>query len=223
MSTLHRTFRFGSIIFLLLAPVCAQANQGGNLNSEEVGQLRDAQEPSQRIKVYLALIQKRLNHIEELWEVRETQENVGGQVNSLLGEVISLDDELKDWIQYQYNRKADMRSGLRHLLTDAPQQLQLLLRIQKSPGPGGAEYVQSLSDAIADMNDTINGATQAFGGQQKEMQAVKAGQKADRRSLKKARKEERKRNREEKKLNEKEKKLREKQLNKQNSGDSGQT
>jgi hypothetical protein len=217
MNNLHRAFWTTLGVFFLLAPGGARANQGGRLTSQELEQVRDAQEASERIKVYLILEQKRLNRIEELREgPPETQENAGGQVDKLLGEFISIDDELKDWIQYQYNRKADMRAGLRQLLKDAPQQLQALQRIQNSPGPQAADYSQSLSEAIANLSDTINGATQAFGGQQKEAQEAGADQKADRRALKKARKEEEKRNKEEKKLNKKEKKHK-----KQDAGDSG--
>jgi len=223
MKSLHRAFRSSLIVFLLLAPSWARANQGGNLTSAEQDELRDAQDPSERIKLYLVFAQKRLNRFDGLREASpEAQPNLGGQLDDLLGEFISIDDELKDWIQYQYNRDADMRPGLRLILEDAPKQLQQLQRIQNAPGPAAQEYAESLRDAIANLNDTINGATQAFADQQKKFPEMQRETKADARAIKKARKEEAKRNKEEKKLSKKEKKLRKKHQKNQDTGDAGE-
>jgi chromosome segregation ATPase len=220
---LHSTFPLSLVVFLVLAPSSARAQQGGNLTSEEVIELRDAQDPSQRIKVYLALAQKRLNRLEGLQETPPAaQENLGGQVDELLGEYISIDDQLKNWIQYQYDRDGDMRSGLRELLKYAPAQLQSLQHMQNSPSPAARDYSESLRDAIADLNDTIDGANQALASQEKKFPAMKAEAKADTRTLKKEQKEVAKQNKKERKLNEKERKLRKKHHKKDATGDSGE-
>lgn len=222
MKSLRRAFRFSLIVFALLAPLCAQARERADLTSEEVKELRDAQDPSARIKVYLSFAQNRLNRLEGLQEASpEAEANRGEQVDELLGQYISIDDELKDWIQYQYDRDGDMRSGLRELLKYAPAQLQLLQRIQKSPNPAARDYSDSLREAIANLNDTINGATEALAAQEKKFPAMKAEAKTGARALKKAQKEEAKQNKEERKLNEKERKLREKR-HKHDTGDSGE-
>ena len=222
MKSLRGTLRSSLILFLLLAPPWARANQGGYLTPREQDELRDAQDPSGRIKIYLKFAQERLNRFDGLRDGSpEAQPDLGEQLDKLLGEYISIDGELKDWIQYQYERGADMRPGLRSLIEGAPQQLQYLEHIQNTPGPAAPEYADSLRDAIADLNDTINGAAQAFAEQEKKFPAMARDEKADRRALKLARKEEKKQNKEEKKLNEKEKKLRKKHQKKQDAGDPG--
>jgi len=217
------SFQSSLIVFLLLAPPGAYAQQGGHLTSSEQDRLRDAQDPSERIKVYLSIAQTRLDRAEGLQDVSpEARANVGGQVGELLGQYISIDGELKDWIQYQYNHNGDMRSGLRQLLTEAPRQLQQLQHIQNSPGPGAREYSDSLHDAIANLNDTIDGAAQALAAQEKKFPETKQEAKGEARAVKKEQKAEAKRNKEEEKLNKKEKKLRERRHKNDAAGDSGE-
>lgn len=215
---------------LVLAPAWARAPQGGHLTSAEVQQLRDTQEPSKRIEAYLSIAETRLQQIEGLRQTSpEAQANLGGQIDELLQQYISIDTELKHWIQYQYNRDADMRSGLRRILQDAPKQLQQLEQLRSSAGPGSRDYATSLREAIANLNDTIDGSTQALADQQKKFPEMKRQAKAETRALKKERKKEAKQNKKEEKLakkeqqlNEKERELREKQLKKNSGGDSGE-
>ncbi|MCL5005110.1 MAG: DUF1682 domain-containing protein [Acidobacteria bacterium] len=230
MKNLYRAVQSSLIVYLLLAPPWAHARQRADLNSEEVGELRNAQDPSKRISVYLSIAQTRLYRVEGLRNTSpEAQANIGWQVNELLGQYISIDSELKGWIQDQYDHKRDMRSGLRHLLKVAPGQLQFLEHIRSSPGPGASAYSESLRDAIANMNDTINGATEALAAQEKMFPEMKRESKAEARALKKERKEEAKRNKEEEKLNKKEaernkkeRELRERQQKKNNANNFGE-
>jgi septal ring factor EnvC (AmiA/AmiB activator) len=230
MRILYRAFQSILMAVLVLAPAWARAPQGGDLTSAEVERVRDAQEPSQRIEVYLSIAETRLQQIEGLRQTSpEARANLGGQIDELLGQYISIDSELKDWIQYQYNHGADVRGGLRRILQDGPKQLQQLQRLQSSAGPGASDYATSLRDAIANLNDTIDGATQALAAQQKKFPEMKSQEKAETRALKKERKEEAKQNKKEQELekkeekqNEKERELREKQQKNDSSGDSGE-
>jgi DNA repair exonuclease SbcCD ATPase subunit len=217
------SFQSSLIVFLLLAPSWAYAQQGDHLTSSEQDRLRDAQDPSERIKVYLSIAQTRLDRLGGLQDASpETQENVGGQVDELLEQYISIDDELKDWIEYQYDHNGDMRSGLHQLLTEAPRQLQQLQHLQNSPASEARDYSASLHDAIANLNDTIGGAAQALAAQEKKFPEMKQAAKAEARAVKKERKAEAKRNKEEEKLNKKEKKLRERHHKKDDAGNSGE-
>ena len=203
---------FGLAILLALAPLCARAQSQDGLTSSEVDKLRDAQDPSERIKVYLSFQQERLGRMEV---VRESNGDDRDNMDDLLNQYISIDSELKDWIQYQFDHDGDMRKGLRALLDEGPRQLEVLRHIQSSPGPGSSDFSMSLRDAIADMNDTLDGATQALAAQQKKFPEMAEGAKAEGRALKKARKEQ-------KKLNRKEKKMRNRHRKNDNPDDSGE-
>jgi hypothetical protein len=212
MKGLRFHVEIGLVVLVTLGPLCARAQDHSYLTSSEVNKLRDAQDPSERIKVYLSFEQDRLSRMEA---ARESNGDVPVGLDELLGQYISIDNELKDWIQYQYDHDGDMRKGLRTLLDDGPGQLEILRHIQSSPGPDAKDYASSLRDAIADMNDTLDGATQALAVQQKKFPEMKESAKADAHELKKERKQQ-------EKLNEKERKMRNKHRKNGNPDDSGE-
>lgn len=202
----------GLAVLAALAPLYVRAQDHGYLTQSEVDKLRDAQDPSQRIKVYLSFEQDRLNRVEA---AIESNGDVRVGIDELLDQYISIDNELKDWIQYQYNHDGDMRKGLRSLLDDGPRQLEILRHIQSSPGPDARAYASSLKDAIADMDDTLNGATQALAVQQKKFPEMKKNAKVEAHELKKERKQQAK-------LNKKERKMRKKHRKHHNPDDPGE-
>ena len=125
-------------------------------------------------------------------------------MDGLLAQFIGLNDELKNWIDDQYDRNGDMRHGL-HLLLDAgPKQLEQLRRIQQSPDANTADYADSLRDAIDDLADTLDGGTRALSDQEKKFGAMKREAKADARASRERAKEEKKQTKEEKKIRKKE-------------------
>ena len=177
------------------------------LSDEEEDKIREAQEPSQRIEVYLTLAQSRLDRIEGFRsKPMDPQYDNGAYIDHLLDEYISLTDELKNWIQYQYDHRGDMRKGLRKVLEMGPKQLHDLGRIQASPDAYAADYVKSLGDAKDDLTDALDGATKALAEQVKRLGELKSDEKAEAQSEKERMKEENKRTKEEKKLRKKERK-----------------
>jgi hypothetical protein len=203
---------FGLAMLLMLLPLCARGQNQDFLTSAEVDKLRDAQDPAQRIKVFLSFQQDRLGRMEA---VLASNGDDRDSVDDLLSQYISIDNELKDWVQYQFDHDGDMRKGLRTLLDEGPKQLEILRHIQSSPGPGASDFANSLRDAIADMSDTLDGATQALAVQQKKFPEMAQSAKAEARALKKERKEQ-------ERLNKKERKMRKRHRKNDNSDDSGE-
>ena len=187
--------------------VTAQAQKPDYVSEEEEDKIRDAQEPSERIEVYLTLAQSRLDRIQDFRsKPMDPQYDNGAYINRLLDEYISLTDDLKNWIQDQYDRGGDMRKGLRKALETGPKQLDDLRQIQESPDAYAAEYAKSLRDAKDDVTDALDGATKALGDQVKKLGELKRDEKAEAQSEKERIKEEKKRNKEEEKLKKKEEK-----------------
>jgi len=185
----------------------AQAQKPDYVSDEEEDKIRDAQEPSERIEVYLALAQSRLDRIEEFRsKPMDPQYDNGAFIDHLLDQYISLTDDLKNWIQDQFDRGGDMRKGLRKFLEMGPKQLDDLRRIQESHDDYSAEYARSLRDAKDDVTDALDGATKALGEQVKTLGELKRDEKAEAQSQKDRIKEEKKRNKEEEKLKKKEQK-----------------
>ena len=202
---------FGLAILLAPAALYLLAQDHDFLTPAEVGKLRDAQDPSERIKVFVSFQQDRLGRVAVAGDSNGDSQD---SVDDLLNQYISIDNELKDWIQYQFDHDGDMRKGLRVLLDEGPKQLEMLRHMQSSPGTGASDYSNSLRDAIADMNDTLDGATQALAAQQKKFPEMAESAKAESHELKKERKEQ-------ENLNKKEREMRNRRRKNDKANDSG--
>jgi hypothetical protein len=193
MKPRYRAAVIGIFVLASFAGARLRAQQGAYLSDDEADELRDAQDPSLRIEVYLKLEESRLDQMDGL-------RDEPAKLRILLSQFVSINEEMKDWIQDQYDHHGDMRQGLRSLLEHGPQQLELLKQIQKWPGASDAEYASNLHEAIDSVTDGLNGATQALTDQQKMFGVLKREEKADAKATRERIKEEMKRNKEEEKL-----------------------
>ena len=101
---LWRTLLLLGILMTLAGRGITRAQQGDFLSDDEEDALRDAHDPSLRIVVYLKLQQARLEKIQD-----ERDNPV--KIHTLLSQYISLNGEMKNWIQDQYDHHGDMRKG----------------------------------------------------------------------------------------------------------------
>jgi len=201
-----------TLLFLGTAPAARAlqlpAEDPASLTQEEEDKVRDAQDPSDRIGIYLELAGARLERFNTMRATPPDPSDPtyrGETLSRLLSQYIALDDELKNWIEDQYNTDHDMRKGLRNLINLAPQQLALLTQANQAPDRFGADYHQELADAVTDMNDTLNGATRALADQEKKYGALKREEQQDAKAAKVAAQEEKKQEKAERKLRKKEK------------------
>ena len=177
------------------------------LSDEEEDKLREEQDPGKRIELYLDFAQDRLSQFDQFRQKpADPKYDTGGYLDKLLGQYIALQDELKNWIQYQYDRRGDMRSGLRTLLDRGPRQLEQLQHIQQEPDRFVSDYRVSLRDAIDNLTDMLDGATTALNSQVKKFGEIKRQEKVEDQQAKQAAKDEKKRIKEEEKLRKKERK-----------------
>jgi len=188
-------------LLLIVSPARARAQTGAPLSDDEADKLREAQDPGERIGVYLELMQVRLDRFENFRrQPAGPKYDNAAYLDDLLGEYIALNEELKNWIEYQYQHQGDMRSGLQKLLERGPRQLATLRGVKETPDSSASRYADSLHDAIDQLSDTLDGATQALADQQKKFGEMKREEKAAAQAAKDRAKEEKKRSKEEKKL-----------------------
>jgi len=189
------------LIFLLAPVILARAQKGDFLTGEEEDKLREAQDPSGRLEVYIDLVQVRLDRLDKYRkEPKNSAYDVEAFLNKQLDEYLSLNEELRNWIDEQAERHGDMRRGLRKLLEIYAKQLEQLRGIRQAPGTYASAYASSLQDAMTDASDLLDGATRALSDQQKQFAESKEQEKAATRLSKERLKEEEKRNKEEKRL-----------------------
>jgi hypothetical protein len=101
-----------------------------------------------------------------------------GYLDDLLGEYVTLNEELKNWIEYQYQHEGDMRRGLQKLLERGAQQLATLRGVKEAPDNYASRYADSLRDASDQLSDTLDGAAQALADQVKKFGELKREEKA---------------------------------------------
>ncbi len=197
-----------AVLALIGAPLALpRAQKADFLTEEEEEKLREAQDPSVRIGVYLDLAQARLERFDSFRErPADPKRDTGAFLDSILDEYVSINGELKNWIDYEYERSGDMRRGLRTLLQRGPKQLEMRRHFQQTPDRFTPAYQQTLHDAMDDLKDTLDGGTKALADQQNKFGELEREEKADARAAKVRAKEEKKRDKEEKKLRKRERK-----------------
>ena len=91
------------------ATVTLGAQSGDYLSDEELDKVREAQEPSARIEAYLSFAQARVERIDQ-YRIKPVDPNydIGGYIDKQLDQYVRITDELKNWIQDQYERHGDI-------------------------------------------------------------------------------------------------------------------
>ena len=200
MNQLHARVVVGIALMTVVGAAPGAAQKKATLSELEEERVREAQEPSERIVVYMDLLDTRLARFDEARnQPVDPKYDQPTFLRELLGEYVGLNDELKTWIEDHYGRMDDMRGGLRKLIERAPQQLLTLRSMQQPGGPHATHYAQTLQDAIDQMSDTIDGATLALAEQTKKLGELEKQEKEDVKLAKERAKEESRRTKAEKK------------------------
>lgn len=175
------------------------------LSDDEVSKVREAQDPSERIELYLTFAQARLERFDDYRNRPPNPDyDIPGYLSTQLDEYIRITDALKNWIEDHYDRREDMRAGLKKFLEVGAQQVDELQHAEESTDPYSAGYRKSLEDALDDFSDALDGATKALSEQSKLFGELKAEEKTDDQTIKVRAKEEKKLSKEENRLRKKE-------------------
>ena len=200
-----RTLMTSALLLVVSLAVAWGADKNDYLSDEEADQLREAQEPSERIEAYLAFAQVRLTRFDDFRSRPASPDyDIPGYLDTQLDQFIRITDALKDWIEDHFDRHDDMRAGLKKFLEMGPHQIEQLRHVEQSPDPYAASYRKSLDDAIDDFTDALDGATKALSEQSKVFGELKQAEIADAQTVKDREKEEKHRTKDEEKLRKKE-------------------
>src|SRR5215469_1020092 len=135
------------------------------LTDSEADKIRDANNPSDRIKLYVSYADDRLKKFEyEL--TRTTPERRRGEIlNGLMNAYSGCVDDAADQIDDAKEKQLNINPSLKLLESKGKQFLAQLEKIDQSPGPEVDSYKGTLQDAIEATKDAISDAQKA----QKEM------------------------------------------------------
>jgi hypothetical protein len=165
------------ILFVALAALLVAAVSGARapnrppqqkdyLSDLEADRIRDAREPSERIKLYMSFAEDRLKKFE--YEIgRTVQERRRSEIlNGLLNGYVGCVDDAADQIDLAEEKHADIRDALKVMHTKDTEFLATLEKYDKD-GPELDTYRDTLEDAIQGTKDALSDVADA----QKEVQA----------------------------------------------------
>src|SRR5580698_7699170 len=110
-----------AISSVLVAMFCLSsawgAKKGDFLNDDETEELREAQDPSARIEKYLTFAENRLERFDD-YRTRpaDPSYDIPGYLETELDEYVHITDALKDWIEDHFDKRDDMREGLKKIV-----------------------------------------------------------------------------------------------------------
>lgn len=142
----------------LLPTLCAQRRRDP-LNPTEQDQLRDAaQEPSDRLKLFIEFARTRLTSLEQMRADPKVTDRAQ-QTHDRLQDFLDVYDELNDNIDTFVQRKADLRKPLKTLI-EADTEFQAKLRALKNSADANKDEAKQYDFLLTSVLDTIDSSVQ---------------------------------------------------------------
>jgi len=162
---LVRTLKLCAYVFLLGVTLCvrpapAQDLQKDYLSTAEAEKIREAIEPSERIRLFLSFASDRLKQLQYELDHPANTVRRSQRLNSLLNAYAGCVDEAVDRMDLGVEKQEDVRDGIKLVQTRAPEFLTYLKDLA-AKGPERNTYKENLIDAIAATNDAITSADDA--------------------------------------------------------------
>lgn len=151
------TARFTAVPLLVLVLLCSSLAQYRRepLNDKEINQLRDAaQEPSERMKLYVTFARDRLAALEQMRADPKVKDRAD-QTHDKLQNFLDVYDELNGNIDTFVERKADLRKPLKNLV-EADTEFQARLQALKTSADANPKEEQKYEFLLATAVDTVN-------------------------------------------------------------------
>lgn len=163
---------------LLVAPFLG-AQQRDFLTADETDQIREAQEPNQRIALYANFAKERVDLVKNL--LSKDKPGRGILIHDALEDYQHIIDALDDVVDDALERKVEISKGLAYAANLEKQMLPVLQKLKDEPPKDGDRYAFVLRDAVATTADSIAGAT---GDVDKRAAAVEARDAQEKRATK---------------------------------------
>ena len=142
------------LIFTLLSSSLAQFRREP-LTEKEIDQLRDAaQEPSERMRLYVTFARDRLAVLEQMRADPKVKDRAQ-QTHDKLQDFLDVYDELNGNIDTFVERKADLRKPLKKLI-EADTEFQARLQALKTAADANPQEEQKYEFLLATAVDTLN-------------------------------------------------------------------
>jgi hypothetical protein len=148
----------GLLAAALAPPAGAQVKD--YLTQTEADRIRDAEQPVNRIKLFISFAADRLKKFEYELARGTPDRRRGERLNSLLNAYAGCIDDAAELIDLGRERQWDIRAGIKEMLAKGKEYLELLQKLNES-GADRKLYAATLEDAILATEDALKDAEKA--------------------------------------------------------------
>ena len=142
------------------SPAFAQGSKKDYLSDNEADQIRDADTPNDRIKLFISFAADRIKKLQ--YEFAHPAElHRDDRINTLLNAYAGCIDDASDAIQLGVEKQQDVRGAIKEMQSRAPEFLTYLKSLS-AKGQAVEAYRDNLDDAIDATNEAINDAADAI-------------------------------------------------------------
>ena len=167
------------VLALLALPLAAQ--QRDFLTADEADQIREAQDPAERLKLYAKFARERLKLVQSLLSKEKAGRSI--LIHDALDDYANIIDAIDTVTDDAIKRKWDLKDGLQAVSDMEKETLPVLQKIEESPPKDAARYEFVLKQAVETTSDSLELAGKDLGERKAELAVKDAKEKKEQESL----------------------------------------